>query len=207
MAFAGRTWVPDGRPFAATAPNLTPDPETGIGRWDRLLARRGRFARGSRDGRALFRSCRTRFRSMSDEDVASVIVYLRSLKPIRNALAKSHLPFPLNRSIATCHVHRWAIVPDLSTPEKRGEYIATVAACADCHTPMDAHGTPLTQWPSPVATRCCMATGKVRPPRISPRPSTASRTATRLCSSKRSEPQGALAQIERHDADAVPTAR
>jgi mono/diheme cytochrome c family protein len=33
--------------------------------------------------------------------------------------------------------------PDVSTPEKRGKYLATIAGCADCHTPQDAHGQPL----------------------------------------------------------------
>jgi hypothetical protein len=33
--------------------------------------------------------------------------------------------------------------PDLSTPEKRGKYLVTIAGCADCHTPQDAHGQPL----------------------------------------------------------------
>jgi mono/diheme cytochrome c family protein len=145
MAFAGRTWEPDGVPFV-TASNLTPDPETGVGRWtDDELARAIREGIG-RDGRALFPTMPyEKFRSMSDEDVASVIVYLRSLKPIKNALAKSHVPFPLNRLIN--NVPRpidGPLVPDLSTPEKRGEYIVTGAACADCHTPMDAHGTPVT---------------------------------------------------------------
>jgi mono/diheme cytochrome c family protein len=129
MAFAGRTWEPDGVPFV-TASNLTPDPETGVGRWtDDELARAIREGIG-RDGRALFPTMPyEKFRSMSDEDVASVIVYLRSLKPIRNALAKSHVPFPLNRLIN--NVPRpidGPLVPDLSTPEKRGEYIVTGAA-------------------------------------------------------------------------------
>ena len=33
--------------------------------------------------------------------------------------------------------------PDLSTPEKRGAYLVTIAGCKDCHTPQDAHGLPL----------------------------------------------------------------
>ena len=33
--------------------------------------------------------------------------------------------------------------PDVSTPEKRGKYLVTIAGCTDCHTPQDAHGQPL----------------------------------------------------------------
>ena len=32
---------------------------------------------------------------MSDEDLASVIVYLRALPPVRNALSKSEIIFPV----------------------------------------------------------------------------------------------------------------
>ena len=78
---------------------------------------------------------------MSDEDLASVIVYLRSLKPIKNPLAKSDVPFPVNRLInGLPRPIEGVVTADLSTPEKRGDYIATVAACADCHSPMDAQG-------------------------------------------------------------------
>src|SRR5262245_16655698 len=51
--FAGRTWASDGYAFI-TAPNLTPDRETGIGAWsDDALARAIREGI-SRDGRTLF---------------------------------------------------------------------------------------------------------------------------------------------------------
>ena len=67
-------------PGKIVAPNLTPDPETGAGNWtDDQLARAIREGIGH-DGRALFPMMPyTHFREMSDEDLASVIVYLRSL--------------------------------------------------------------------------------------------------------------------------------
>ena len=79
---SGRQWTPDGVPFL-TAPNLTPDPETGIGRYtDDQLARAIREGI-SHDGRALFPIMPyEKFRAMPDEDLASVIVYLRSLPPV-----------------------------------------------------------------------------------------------------------------------------
>ena len=85
-AFAGRSFAPDGVPFL-TAPNLTPDPETGIGTWtDDMLARAIREGI-SHDGRTLFPIMPyQKFRHLSDEDLASIVVYLRSLPPIRNPL-------------------------------------------------------------------------------------------------------------------------
>src|SRR5205823_5898018 len=97
--FTGRNWTPDGAPFV-TAQNLTPDRETGIGNWtDDQLARAIREGIGH-DGRALFPIMPYQhFRSMPDEDLASIIVYLRALKPVRNPLPPSAVPFPLDRLI------------------------------------------------------------------------------------------------------------
>ncbi len=137
----GRNWAPDGVPFV-TALNLTPDPETGIGNIsDDALARAIREGIG-RDGRALFPIMPyEHFRHMPDEDLASVIVYLRSLKPVRNPLTPSAIPFPLNRLINGVPAPIDApVTADLSTPEKRGAHIVDVAACADCHSARDERG-------------------------------------------------------------------
>lgn len=141
MELAGRNWAGEDAPFA-TAPNLTPDRETGIGDWsDDQLARAIREGIGH-DGRTLFPIMPyDHYREMSDEDVASIVVYLRSLKPIRNPLPKSAVPFPLNRLIMGApQPVLQPVVPDLSTPERRGKYIATLAVCNVCHTPMDDKG-------------------------------------------------------------------
>lgn len=138
----GRTWTAEGMPWL-TAPNITPDPETGAGNWsDDTLARAIREGIGH-DGRALFPVMPyERYREMSDEDLASIIAYLRSIKPIRNSVPPSALPFPLNRLINAAPHPLAAPVPDpdLSTPAKRGAYLVTLAACTDCHTPMDDRG-------------------------------------------------------------------
>jgi hypothetical protein len=141
MALAGRHWEPDGAPFV-TAPNLTPDAETGIGnRTDDEVARAIREGI-SHDGRALFPIMPyEKYRHMSDEDAASIVVYLRSVPPIRNPLPPSAVPFPLSRLInGVPEPIDTPVTADLSTPEKRGEYIAMLAVCRDCHTPMDDRG-------------------------------------------------------------------
>jgi mono/diheme cytochrome c family protein len=140
-AFAGRSFAPDEVPFL-TAPNLTPDPETGIGTWtDDMLARAIREGI-SHDGRTLFPIMPyQKFRHLSDEDLASIVVYLRSLSPIRNPLPPSAVPFPLNRLInGAPQPITDPVTSDLSTSAKRGEYIANMAICADCHSTRDAQG-------------------------------------------------------------------
>jgi mono/diheme cytochrome c family protein len=137
----GRNWAPEGVPFV-TAPNLTPDPETGIGnRTDDELARAIREGI-SHDGRALFPIMPyDKLRDLPDEDLASVIVYLRSVKPVRNPLPPSAVPFPLSRLIngAPAPVDG-PVTADLSSPEKRGAHIVKIAACADCHSARDERG-------------------------------------------------------------------
>ena len=137
----GRNWAPDGAPFV-TAGNLTPDPETGIGNLtDDQLARAVREGI-SHDGRTLFPIMPYQaFRAMPDEDLASIVVYLRSLKPVRNPIAKSAIPFPLNRLMnGLPQPVEGPVTADLSTPVKRGAHIAHIAACQDCHTPRDDRG-------------------------------------------------------------------
>jgi len=121
---------------ALVFPNITPDPETGAGKWtDDMLARAIREGIGH-DGRPLIPLMPYEsFRHLSDEDLASIIVYLRSVPPVRNALPrmKAKLPFsllvkgipePLTTSVPQ---------PDVSTPIKRGEYMTKIAECFVCH--------------------------------------------------------------------------
>src|SRR5579862_644019 len=125
-------------PGTVVAPNLTPDPATGAGAWtDDHLARAIREGIGN-DGRALFPLMPyENFRGMSDEDLASVVVYLRSLPAIRNPLPKTKIKFPVKYLIRNAPEPVSAPVPspDLSTPVKRGEYLVRMAVCIDCHTP------------------------------------------------------------------------
>jgi mono/diheme cytochrome c family protein len=135
---AGVVWKAEGMPWL-TAPNLTPDPDTGIGRAsDDAIARAIREGVGL-DGRALFALMPYgEFRRIPDEDVAAIVVYLRSLPPVRNPLPKTALPFPLSvimRGVPE-PLEGPVPAPDLSTPEKRGEYVLRTSACHHCHTPM-----------------------------------------------------------------------
>jgi mono/diheme cytochrome c family protein len=126
------------------APNITSDKETGAGNWsDDTLARAIREGIGH-DGRALFPMMPyPQYRQMSDEDLASVIVYLRTTPPVRNSLPVTKLPFPLSFFIQNVPQPLNAPVPaDMSTAVARGAYFAHLGACSDCHTPQEK-GEPL----------------------------------------------------------------
>jgi mono/diheme cytochrome c family protein len=119
-------------------PNITPDKETGSGSWtDDQLARAIREGIGY-DGRALFPMMPyENYRFLSDEDLASVIVYLRSIPPVRRDVPRTELIFPVKYLIRTAPhpVTEPVGPPDVSTPEKRGDYLLTIGGCRDCHTP------------------------------------------------------------------------
>lgn len=141
----GHAWAAEGMPWLV-APNLTPDKDTGSGNWSEdAIARAVREGIGH-DGRALFPLMPYgNYKNMSDEDLASVIVYLRTLKPIRRELPQSSLPFPLSRLIngAPQPLEGSVASPDLSDPVTRGKYLVTMASCGDCHSPSDATGQPV----------------------------------------------------------------
>ena len=125
----GGVFADESVPFASLpAANLTPD-ETGIGSWsDAELDRAIRRGIG-RDGRTLFPVMPSRsFSAMTDDDVAAVIAYLRTLPRIRNAVAKRSLPAAVEAMLRP--------VPERRPPEHRGEYLATIADCGSCHTPL-----------------------------------------------------------------------
>ena len=134
-----------GLPGRVIPPNITPDPETGAGRWtDDMLARAVREG-VAHDGHALFPfMAYPDFRYLSDEDLASVIVYLRSIPPIRKALPSTEIISPVKYLMRSAPQPIAELVPepDLSTPVKRGQYLVTVAGCRDCHTPQ-AKGQPI----------------------------------------------------------------
>src|SRR5207244_1258264 len=123
-------------PGKLNASNLTPDKETGAGNWtDDMLARAIREGIGH-DGRTLFPLMPyVNYREMPDEELASVIVYLRTLAPVRNSLPQTEIIFPVKYLIRGAPEPVTASVsqPDLSDPVKRGAFLVRMASCADCH--------------------------------------------------------------------------
>jgi len=135
---AGQIFPLDGLPGTIVASNLTPDPATGAGTWtDDQLARSIREGIGH-DGRTLFPLMPyEHFREMSDEDLASVVVYLRSLQPVQHALPKTDIIFPVKYLIrnAPQPVTAPVIAIDFTSPIERGKYLVQMSGCPDCHTP------------------------------------------------------------------------
>lgn len=122
------------RGFRAVAPNITPDPETGIGRWSdsdvAVAIREGRRPDGSMIGPPMPIEL---YRGLSDRDLSAMVAYLRAIPPIRNAVTQRSA-YPV---APTSFGPPVSGVPDPSDdPVARGAYLAgPVGHCTYCHTP------------------------------------------------------------------------
>jgi len=161
-------------PGRIIAPNLTPDKESGSGTWsDDALARAIREGIGH-NGRTLFPIMPyEHYRTMPDEDLASVVVYLRSLPPVRNLLPKSEIIFPVKYFMRNAPRPITAPVPqpDLSDPVKRGSFLVNLIGCGDCHTPVDNHHNPIRGMEFGGGQIIALPSGKVASANLTPDPS------------------------------------
>ena len=133
-----------GVPGVVQAQNITSDPETGLGRWTDGEIIRAIREGVDKNGKALFPQMPySYFRSMSDEDVRSIVVYLRTLKPIRHPIQPQQLDFPVNFLVKGAPK---PVDGPVATPDPAGDhlayggYLVTIAACRECHTAHDSHG-------------------------------------------------------------------
>ncbi len=137
MEGAGEELPYGGLPGRIVAPNLSSDTATGTGNWtDDQLARAIRESIGL-DERALFPIMPfEHYRAMSDEDLASVVVYLRSLPAVRHELPRTEIIFPVKYLIRGGPQPVTSPVPDEITSDQvqRGAYLVNLAGCIDCHT-------------------------------------------------------------------------
>ena len=121
--------------FRLTFPNITPDRETGAGTWSDQDFYRALTQGIGHDGRTLYIEMPYRqFSQLADENLASIIVYVRSLPPLRNALPKSEIPKAVMDRMTPLPPRPRNFAADLSSPQKRGAYLVKAAACAYCHT-------------------------------------------------------------------------
>ena len=134
---SGGTILIDDSTTFAIAPNITPDKETGAGTWtDDMLARAIREGVGH-DGRALYwQMPSSTFRNLADEDLASVIVYLRSIPAVHNVVRPTRMPNELRLGIEKSlnPITEPIKMPDLSNSIKRGRYLVRLGECVGCHT-------------------------------------------------------------------------
>jgi mono/diheme cytochrome c family protein len=129
-----------GLPGTVTAPNISSDPEAGIGAWsdgEKLRAIREGIGR---DGRALFPMMPYgSYRHMSDRDAEALVAYLNTLPAVAEKRPRTQLDFPVSVLIKGVPA---PLAGPVGEPADLGEYLVKVGGCADCHTPKE-RGAPV----------------------------------------------------------------
>lgn len=145
MAGGGQVFPMEGLPGKVVASNISSDKGTGAGNWSDEDFYKAMTQGIGKDGRTLFPLMPyMHLRELSDEDLASIVVYTRTIPAVHNALPKTELIEPVKQSLKPLPPRApGGPTPDLVDPVKRGAYLANAAGCGDCHTPTNPQGIPL----------------------------------------------------------------
>lgn len=149
-----------GRPFAGGLPlatpfgtiyatNITPDADTGIGRWSEAAFARALRHGIARDGHQLYPAFPyVHFTRMPEHDISAAYAYLMSREPVRATTPANQLVFPLNFRPLVAFWNVLFLRPGPREPDashdavwNRGKLLVDgLGHCASCHSPLNAIG-------------------------------------------------------------------
>jgi mono/diheme cytochrome c family protein len=137
-----------GTPFregfgVAYAPNITAEPETGIGKWtDQQIItaiREGKRPDGTIIGPPMPTAL---YRDMADADVEAIVAYIRAVPAVVNKVAKSEYTIPLPPAYGP-PITAAVAAPAKSDKVAYGAYLAgPLGHCIECHSSPGANGAP-----------------------------------------------------------------
>lgn len=137
-------------PFGAIySPNVTPDGETGIGKWSADDFWRALHNGKSKDGSLLYPAFPyTNYTKVTRSDADAMFAYLRSVPPVSQKNLQPDLRFPYNNRILLYGWRALYFRPGVYQPEKeqsvewnRGAYLVQgLGHCSACHTTRNALG-------------------------------------------------------------------
>ena len=132
-------------------PNITPDPQHGIGRWSEADFVRAMRMGVRPDGADLFPAFPyPSFTLISDADLRDLWAYLRTVPPSKRANKAHELKFPYDSRFLV-RFWKWLYfkpgamkpVPGRSASVNRGAYLVrALGHCGECHTPRNFLGAP-----------------------------------------------------------------
>jgi mono/diheme cytochrome c family protein len=138
MALAGGFEFDDGPIGHVVVRNITPDPETGIGKWTEAQIVTALRDGKRPDGTVIGPPMPIRFyRQLSDGDAAAIAAYLRSLKPISHEVGRTLFKDPPPPWSPVTHVDE---PPQADRVAYGGYLVGPVGHCTGCHTPAGAGG-------------------------------------------------------------------
>ena len=142
----GRSFASDFGTFIA--PNISPDPENGIGTWTQAAFINAVMRGVSPEGKHYYPAFPyTSYIRADPQDMADLYAYMMTLPSDANPSRPHDLGFPFNirRGVglwkALFLTEDWVTTGDLTEQEARGRYLSeALAHCAECHTPRNALG-------------------------------------------------------------------
>lgn len=149
----GRAFVSDFGTFYA--PNISPDPDAGIGNWSAIDLVDALHNGTSPERDHLYPAFPyTTYARMTLGDIVSLDAYLKTLPPVSTQSQPHDVGFPFNlrRTLGgwkMLFLRRDWVLQDVGTPElKRGRYLVeSLGHCAECHTPRNLlGGLKTSQW-------------------------------------------------------------
>lgn len=129
--------------------NITPDPETGIGRWTADDFWRALHNGKSKDGSFLYPAFPyTNYTRVTRTDADAIYAYFRTLAAVRQANREHELRFPYNQRILLAFWRTLYFTPGEYRPQasqsaewNRGAYLVQgLGHCSACHTSRNALG-------------------------------------------------------------------
>ncbi len=125
--------------FNATAANITPDKETGIGSWTdaeiaNALMKGARPQHGRLADVPLAAVMPAQFyKALLPQDLDAVVAYLRSVKPVHNEVKPPEYKAPVHRDPYP-DAEKGFTQADLKSPARNGAYLVTIGHCMECHS-------------------------------------------------------------------------
>jgi mono/diheme cytochrome c family protein len=146
--YAGGLALPT--PFGTVySTNITPDAETGIGRWPEGAFVRALRAGVDREGRHLYPAFPyDHFTLVSDDDGKALYAFFMSRDPVKADARANELPFPINIRLVLAgwkflflRQERFAADPTRDAVWNRGKYLVDgLGHCGACHSPRNLMG-------------------------------------------------------------------
>ena len=138
-----------GLPGVLYGKNITPDNETGIGTWTDEEILRAMTHGINKKGDTLFPLMPyPNFNQLAKDDLMAIIAYIRTLKPIKNAVPARQLMMPIAMAYPGPML-KASIDSNMRPPESDkvayGRYLVTAADCGTCHSPLTPHGPDLSR--------------------------------------------------------------
>lgn len=126
--------------FKVHASNITPDKETGIGKWSDTELKTF-LTTGARPSQVPVAPIMPTafYKILTPGDLTAVVGYLRSVQPVRNEMPSADYKKPLSPQVAP-FADKALTDADMRDPVKRGMYLVTLGHCLECHTPASANG-------------------------------------------------------------------